>query len=101
MTTRNPQRHEAIRPLLQRAGLDDKETEVYLAILSLKMAKASQIAKVSKQSRSHTYLMLRALVQKGLVSEIDRAGVIHFVAEQPQRLLTYLQDRQQELSGVQ
>ncbi len=92
---------EAIRPLLQKAGLDDKETEVYLAILSLKMAKASQVAKVAKQSRSHTYLMLRTLVKKGLVSEIDRAGVIHFVAEQPQRLVTYLQDRQQELSAVQ
>lgn len=97
----NMRQHEAIRPLLLRAGLDTKEIEVYLAILSLKMARASQIAKIAKQSRSHTYLMLRSLVQKGLVSEIDRAGVLHFVAEQPQRLMTYLEDQQHELLRVQ
>lgn len=93
--------YAAIRPLLQRAGLDDKEAEVYLAILSLKMAKASQVAKVAKQSRSHTYLMLRNLEQKGLVSEVIRGDVLHFIAEQPQRLVSYLQDRKQELSQVQ
>jgi HTH-type transcriptional regulator, sugar sensing transcriptional regulator len=93
--------HEAIRPLLQRAGLDEKEVEVYLAILSLKMAKASQVAKVAKQSRSHTYLMLRSLEEKGLVSEAVRGDVLHFIAEQPQRLVSYLQDRKQELSQVQ
>lgn len=98
---KRPTNREAIRPLLRRAGLDDKETEVYVAALSLKMARASQIANAAKQSRSHTYLMLRALAKKGLISEIDRAGVIHFVAEQPERLVTYLEDRRQELSTVQ
>lgn len=93
--------HEAIRPLLQRVGLDDKEIEIYLAILALKSAKVSQIAKAAKQSRSHTYLMLRALVGKGLAAEIDRGGVIYFVAEQPQRLISYLEDRKQELENTQ
>ncbi|NOS66979.1 MAG: hypothetical protein HOO67_01265 [Candidatus Peribacteraceae bacterium] len=90
----------SIRPLLHRIGLDEKESEIYLALLSLKVARASSVAKVARQSRSHTYLILRTLVEKGLVSEIERGKVIHFVAEPPQRLLGYLDDRKQQLEEL-
>src|SRR3989338_10781704 len=78
----------SIRSLLKRAGLDEREAEVYLALLSLKKARVSLIAKEAHQSRSHTYLVLRSLEQKGLVAELTQGAVISFVAEQPQRLLT-------------
>ncbi len=77
---------QAIRPLLRRLGLDEKEIEIYLALLPLKMARASTIAKAARQSRSHTYLILRELKDRGLVSEIERGKIIHFVVESPQRL---------------
>jgi sugar-specific transcriptional regulator TrmB len=93
--------HGAIRPLLQRIGLDEKEIEIYLALLPLKMARASAIAKAAKQSRSHTYLILRALEEKGLVSEVERGKVIHFIAEDPKRLLSYVQDREREYKELQ
>jgi len=91
---------QAIRPLLKRLGLDDKEIEIYLALLPLKMARASTIAKAARQSRSHTYLVLRELKDRGLVSEIERGKIIHFVAESPQRLLGYLEDRVQSLEEL-
>lgn len=91
---------DSIRPLLRRIGLDDKEIEIYLAVLPLKMARATQVAKAAKQSRSHTYLILRSLGEKGLVSEIERGSVIHFVAEPPERLLTFVQDRERELKSL-
>ena len=90
----------SIRPLLRRIGLDEKESEIYLTLLSLKVARASSVARVSRQSRSHTYLILRSLVEKGLVSEIERGKVLHFVAEPPQRLLGYLDNRRQELEEL-
>lgn len=90
----------ALRPLLSRIGLDEREVEIYLALLPLKVARASTIAKAAKQSRSHTYLVLRSLEVKGLVSEIERGKVIHFVAEPPQRLLGYVEDREQELHDL-
>lgn len=90
----------ALRPLLRRIGLDEREIEVYLVILSLKIARASAIAKAAKQSRSHTYLVLRSLEEKGLVSEIERGKVLHFVAEPPQRLLSYVQDKEEELHSL-
>lgn len=93
--------HKSIRPLLQRVGLDEKQTEVYLAILSLKAAGASDIAKLAKQSRSHTYLILRDLEKMGLVSEIEQRGVLQFIAEPPERLMSYLKDREGEYRGLQ
>jgi len=92
--------NKAIRPLLKRIGLDEREIEVYLALLSMKTARAAQIAKASKQSRSHTYLILEDLKEKGLVSEIERGSVMHFVAEPPERLLSYLKNREQELRSL-
>ncbi len=92
--------HKAIRPLLRRIGLDEREIEVYLALLAMKTARAAQIAKTAKQSRSHTYLILDALKEKGLVSEIERGSVMHFVAEPPERLLSYVKNRGQELRSL-
>lgn len=91
----------AIRPLLMRIGLDEKEVEVYLTLLSMKIARASAVAVAAKQSRSNTYLILRSLEKKGLVAEVERGKIIHFVAEAPQRLLHYIQEREKELKSLQ
>lgn len=91
----------SIRKLLEKIGLDDREVEVYLALLPLTSARASDIAKASKQSRSHTYLILRSLRDKGLVSEVEKGKVIEFVAEPPNRLMAYLQDREEEMRRLQ
>ena len=90
----------SLRPLLRRIGLDERETEVYLALLPMKIGRASSVAKAAKQSRSHTYLVLRSLEEKGLASEIERGGILHFVAESPQRLLSFLQDKEEEIRSV-
>ncbi|PIR53469.1 hypothetical protein COU76_00965 [Candidatus Peregrinibacteria bacterium CG10_big_fil_rev_8_21_14_0_10_49_10] len=93
--------HSSVRKLLKRIGLEEKEIEVYLALLAMKIGRATDIAKTAKQSRSHTYIILRDLKKKGLVSEIERGKIIHFVAEPPERLLSYLKNREQELEGLQ
>ncbi len=86
-----------IRSLLERIGLNNREIEIYMTLLPRKVARASVISKASKQSRSHTYLVLRSLEEKGLVSEIERGKILHFVAESPQRLLSYIENREEEL----
>ena len=92
----NP-REQAIATLLKRLNLDEREIAVYLVLLQLRMARASAIAKAAKQSRSHTYLVLRSLQEKGLVAEVERGKVLHFVAEPPDRLLGYIEGREEEL----
>lgn len=100
MNTTQTSGFTAIRPLLHRIGLNEKESEVYLALLSLKVARASAVAKAAKLTRSHTYLILRDLKQKGLVAEIERNNIIHFISEPPQRLLQYVEDRERELQSL-
>lgn len=91
----------SVRTLLQKIGLDDREIEVYLALLQLKSARASSVAKAAKQSRSHTYLILRSLREKGLVSEVEKGKVTEFIAEPPKRLKAYLQDQEEEMRRLQ
>jgi len=93
--------HIAVRNLLKRVGLDDREVEVYLALLALKRARATDVAKAAKQSRSHTYVVLRDLQQKGLVSEVEHGKILQFIAEPPERILSYLKDREQEIQRLQ
>jgi len=93
--------NKSLHSLLQRIGLEQKEADIYLSLLALKHAKASEIAKHASQSRSHTYLILRELEQKGLIAEIEHGGVLQFVAEPPERLLSYLKDREREYKNLQ
>jgi hypothetical protein len=93
--------HSSLRPLLKRVGLDEKEVEIYLAVLSLKVAPASDIAKLAKQSRTHTYLILRKLEKMGLVSETKEGSLIQFVAEPPERLISHLKDQEKEYRDLQ
>lgn len=85
----------AIYALLKRAGLSAKEADVYLAALSLKSARASSIAQSAGHSRSHTYLLLTSLIEKGLLSEVEKGKVMHFVAEPPERLVRYAKNQEQ------
>lgn len=93
--------HKSIRPLLRQVGLDDKQVEIYLAVLSLKSAKASSIAKLAKQSRSHAYVILRELEEMGLVSEVEQGNILEFVAEPPERLMSFLRDRERKYRDLQ
>ncbi|PIR54523.1 hypothetical protein COU75_00385 [Candidatus Peregrinibacteria bacterium CG10_big_fil_rev_8_21_14_0_10_42_8] len=90
----------SIRSTLERLGMDDREVEVYLALLHLKIGRVSTIAKAAKQPRTLTYVILDKLQQRGIVSEIMKGKMQNFVAEFPQRLLSYLQDRQNELDEL-
>lgn len=92
---------KAIKPLLRRIGLDEKETEIYLSLLSLKAARASDVAKQARQSRSHAYLILRSLEEKGLVSEVEQGGILLFIAEPPERLISFLKDKEEECRELQ
>lgn len=81
--------------------MDNKQAEIYLALLSLKSAKASAVAKLAKQSRSHTYIILRELEEMGLVSEVEQKSILEFIAEPPERLISLLKDRERKYKDLQ
>ena len=77
---------------LTEFGLSEKEAKVYLALLELEVATATEIAKNSNIKRSSTYVVLESLKEKGLVGTTEEKRIQRFVASSPDFLLYQAQD---------
>jgi len=76
---------------LQEIGLSEKEAEVYVALLQYDNTSVAELAKKTKVNRTTIYPVLETLAKKGLVSEIQVDKKVHYQAEPPERLETYIE----------
>ncbi len=83
--------------ILQKIGLTEGETKVYLALLQIGSTTTGPIVDAAKVSRSKIYHILVRLIEKGLVTSIIKANTKYFQAADPQRLLDFLNTREKEL----
>jgi sugar-specific transcriptional regulator TrmB len=86
-----------IKLVLEEAGLAGNEVKVYLALLDLGSALAGEITKESGVNRTNVYDALDRLIEKGLVSYVVRANRKYFEAASPERIVNYLEERENEL----
>ena len=77
---------------LMEFGLSEKEAQIYLALLELEVAGASEIAKKSGVNRSSVYVVIESLKKQGLVSESADKTTQKFVAASPELLLQKAKD---------
>ncbi len=84
--------------LLRRVGLTEKEVQVYLTLLELGPAPVRNIAVKSRINRGTTYEVLKALIDRGLVSYFEKTRHQHFMAEDPSKLLALVEYRTRELA---
>ena len=82
---------------LREIGLSDKEVAVYLASLKLGSQPVSVIAKNSNLNRTTTYVILRKLLEKGLMSKYAKGGVLYFTPSSPENIKTYVERKKREL----
>ncbi|MFA7253967.1 MAG: helix-turn-helix domain-containing protein [Patescibacteria group bacterium] len=82
---------------LKNLGLNEKEQEIYLALLQLERASVGRLAVKSGLKRSTIYDILYRLQTAGFVSEVEMHGTKIFIATPPQKLKNFLADRQREL----
>ena len=75
---------------LQEIGLNDKEAAIYLALLQVDNSSVIDISKKTKINRSTIYFVLEGLGKKGLVSEVQVDKKVHYAAEPPERLETFV-----------
>lgn len=75
---------------LQDLGLNDKESAVYLALLSVDNDSVIDLAKKTNINRTTIYPILESLMNKGLVTEVKTDKKIRFAAEAPERLSTFV-----------
>jgi HTH-type transcriptional regulator, sugar sensing transcriptional regulator len=84
---------------LYGAGLSEKEAKVYLASLELGGGTAVQIARKSGINRGTTYLIAENLMQRGLMSGVDREGSRHFCSEPPSHLVSRIEKENETLAA--
>lgn len=84
---------------LQKIGLSEKEAKVYLAALELGKASIQDVAKKAGINRTTTYLMIDALMKKGLIYTIKSGKRMLFAADSPEHLLHILEKRKDSISS--
>jgi len=82
---------------LQQIGLEEKEAQVYLALLSLGSATAYRIAEKCEVKKPTVYVILEDLRRKGLVLKVPHAKKALFSAVD---IAEYLHDQGSKLSAV-
>lgn len=87
--------HMEIVNVLKQVGLDEKEAQVYLALLELGTATVHPISNKAEIKRPTTYLILEQLVKKGLVSVVPRAKKALYTAESPEKIIGDLHKKQE------
>lgn len=86
-----------VKDILEEAGLAGNEVKIYLSLLDLGSALAGEISKKSGVNRTNVYDALGNLIEKGLVSYIIQANRKHFEAASPEKIIKYLDEREQEI----
>lgn len=86
-----------IHELLTSIGLSDKEATVYVALLRYGTQRISFIASKASLNRGTTYVILHALLAKGLVVKSTKKKVQCFTALEPKHLLHYLDHKKETL----
>ncbi len=84
--------------VLNELGLTEKESKVYLALLSLGEVTVLSISKEAGIKRTTVYSVLESLKQKGLVEVVVRGFKTFYRAINPENLAAIIEERQQKLN---
>ena len=82
---------------LQKIGLTRGEIKVYQALLNLGECTKTKLAKESGISPSNIYDVTNRLVEKGIISKIEKNNISHFSPSSPKRLMDFINQKEEEL----
>jgi len=85
---------------LKEIGLNEREVQVYLALLKEKSCTASKLAKLAKVNRTTTYLELENLMKRGLVSYVIKDSKRYYQASPPERFMEILEEKKRNFESV-
>jgi predicted DNA-binding transcriptional regulator len=84
---------------LRKIGLTEGEIKVYQALLELGECTKTTLAKTSGISPSNIYDVTNRLVEKGIISKVEKNGVAHFSPANPRHLLDFLDQKEKEIDN--
>lgn len=82
-----------LKNFLLSLDFSEKETSVYLALLSLGKGAVSEIARRAEMNRTTGYDILNRLVNYGLVSVSGKEPKQEYVAESPDKVINFLEQK--------
>lgn len=85
---------------LEKFGLTEKESKVYLASLELGDSTASDISIKSNLPRTLVYDILERLIERGLISYSVKSNKKHFLAVHPKEFLSLIREKEFAISSV-
>ena len=85
--------------LLEQIGLSGKEIKIYETTLQMPPSRAKAIALQADIARPTTYDILKVLIEKALIREVDEGGVKLFACHPPDALIEHIETKQAELEN--
>lgn len=90
-----------INEVLLNFGFTDKEISVYLSLLELEIATASQVADASGINRSTVYVVIESLQKRGLIStQKEEESITKYTAAPPERLLQLAEEETKKYKNI-
>ena len=85
---------------LKELGLNENEIKVYLSCLIEGGLNAKEISDKTSLIRTTTYGILNSLVNKGLISTIDKEKIRFFQSASPKELLNILEQKKGKIESI-
>jgi sugar-specific transcriptional regulator TrmB len=85
-----------LQKILQKIGLSEKESHVYLMSLRLGIQPISVIAERVGIQRTTAYSIVNSLIKKGLATKVEKRGIVVFSVTAPKNLISYLEREKNE-----
>lgn len=82
---------------LTHLGLSEKEAKVYLSALELGKTSVQNISKKAEVNRATTYVIIEALMKKGLMTSVEQDKKQYFHAEPPEKLRMLFESMETEI----
>ena len=86
--------------VLQSFGLTEAEVKLYLMLLNLGEATASELAIKTNTNRTFTYDRIKKLLETGLVSFVVKDNKKYFKAAEPSQLVSILSEKLEQVKTV-
>jgi len=79
---------------LQKLGLSNKEAQIYSALAGKGEATANELAKQTSTQRTVVYNILQQLLDKGIITYINKNKKRYFLLSKPESLLSSLKEKE-------
>ena len=86
--------------VLSNFGLTEAEVRLYLELLKMGVATATDLAKYTNTNRTFTYDRLKKLLNSGLISYIIKDNKKYFKAAEPSQLLSILREKEEQVKSI-